>query len=108
VVGQQSLKRSALVEAIAQFTRALDQIAALSATPALRREQIKIQVALINQGPSPRTSCAPSQARHWPTATRSISDSGWFFPAGANRPIVAFGVGERRAQGWLPRQRCLT
>ena len=36
--GQRSLERSALVEAIAQFTRALDQIAALPATPALRRE----------------------------------------------------------------------
>jgi predicted ATPase len=45
--GQRSLERSALVEAIAQLTRALDQIAALPATPALRREQIKLQVALI-------------------------------------------------------------
>ena len=46
--GQRSLERSALVEAIAQLTRALDQIATLPATPALRRERIKIQVALIN------------------------------------------------------------
>ena len=45
--GQRSLERSALVEAIAQLTRALDQIATLPATPALRREQIKLQVALI-------------------------------------------------------------
>ena len=45
--GQRSLERSALVEAAAQFTRALDQVAALPATPALRREQIKLQVALI-------------------------------------------------------------
>ena len=45
--GQQSLARSALVEAAAQLTRALDQIAALPATPALRREQIKLQVVLI-------------------------------------------------------------
>jgi predicted ATPase len=45
--GQQSLERSALVEAIKQFTRALAQIAASSATPALRREEIKLQVALI-------------------------------------------------------------
>ncbi len=45
--GQRSLARSALVEAAAQITRALDQIAALPATPALRREQIKLQVALI-------------------------------------------------------------
>ena len=44
--GQRSLERSALVEAVEQFTRALDHIAALPATPALRREQIKLQVAL--------------------------------------------------------------
>ena len=39
--------RSALVEAVAQLTRALDQIATLPTTPALRREEIKLQVALI-------------------------------------------------------------
>jgi class 3 adenylate cyclase len=46
--GQRSLARSALVEAAAQLTRALDQIATLPGTAALRREQIKLQVALIN------------------------------------------------------------
>jgi class 3 adenylate cyclase/predicted ATPase len=46
--GQRSLERSALMEAVAQLTRALDQIAALPPTPALRREQIKLQVALAN------------------------------------------------------------
>jgi class 3 adenylate cyclase/predicted ATPase len=45
--GQRSLERSALVEAAEQLTRALAQIAALPGTPALRREQIKLQVALI-------------------------------------------------------------
>jgi predicted ATPase len=45
--GQQSLARSALVETAEQLARALAQIAALPATPALRREQIKLQVALI-------------------------------------------------------------
>jgi len=45
--GQQSQARSALAEAVAQFTRALDQMARLPGTPALRREQIKLQVALI-------------------------------------------------------------
>ena len=45
--GQRSLARSALVEAIAQLSRALDQIAALRPTPALRREQMKLQVTLI-------------------------------------------------------------
>jgi class 3 adenylate cyclase/predicted ATPase len=46
--GQRSLARSALFEAAEQLTRALDQIAGLPATPALRREQIKLQMALAN------------------------------------------------------------
>jgi predicted ATPase len=46
--GQRSLERSALIEAVALFTRALDQVASLPATPALRREQIKFQVGLAN------------------------------------------------------------
>jgi predicted ATPase len=45
--GLRSLERSALVEAIEQLTRALGQIATLPSTPALRREEIKLQVALI-------------------------------------------------------------
>jgi predicted ATPase len=45
--GQRSMARSALVEGAEQLTRALSQIAALPATPALRREQINLQVALI-------------------------------------------------------------
>jgi predicted ATPase len=45
--GQRSLARSALVEAAEQLTRALDQITTLQSTPALRREQISLQVALI-------------------------------------------------------------
>ena len=67
--GQRSLERSALVEAAAQFTRALDQIAALPATPALRREQIRLQVALIapllhvRGHAAPETKAAAEQAR---------------------------------------------
>ena len=48
--GQRSLARSALVEAVEQLTRALDQIATLPGTPALRREQIKLQVATRKRG----------------------------------------------------------
>jgi predicted ATPase len=46
--GQRSLERSALVEAVEQFTRALALVANLPTTAALRREEIKLQVALIN------------------------------------------------------------
>jgi class 3 adenylate cyclase/predicted ATPase len=45
--GQRSLQRSALVEAVEQFKRALAQIAVLPSTPALRRMHINLQVALI-------------------------------------------------------------
>ena len=67
--GQRSLARSALVEAAAQFTRALDQIATLPATPALRREQIRLQVALIapllhvKGHAAPETKAAAERAR---------------------------------------------
>jgi class 3 adenylate cyclase/predicted ATPase len=45
--GQRSLTRSALVEATEQLKRALAQIASLPATPALRRKELELQVALI-------------------------------------------------------------
>jgi predicted ATPase len=68
--GQRSLSRSALVEAAEQLTRALNQIVTLPATPELRREQIMLQVALINalfhvKGyAAPETKAAVEQARH--------------------------------------------
>jgi class 3 adenylate cyclase/predicted ATPase len=46
--GLRSLERSALAEAVEQLNRALSQIATLPATPTLRREQIKLQVAVAN------------------------------------------------------------
>ena len=67
--GQRSLARSALVEAIELLTRALGQIATLPTTPALRREQIKLQVGLVNavmfvKGyAAPETRAAVEQAR---------------------------------------------
>jgi class 3 adenylate cyclase/predicted ATPase len=67
--GQRSLERSALVEAMAQLIRALDQIATLPATPAQRREHIKLQVALITplihvKGyAAPETKAAAERAR---------------------------------------------
>src|SRR5262249_18061533 len=45
--GERSLSRSALVEATAQLNRALSLIKPLPPTQALRREQIKLQVAII-------------------------------------------------------------
>jgi class 3 adenylate cyclase/predicted ATPase len=45
--GQRSLARSAFSEAAQHLKRALAQIAALPATPALRREEINLQIALV-------------------------------------------------------------
>jgi predicted ATPase len=45
--GQRSAHRSALVEAAEQLKRALNLIKSLPGTPALRREEIKLQVELI-------------------------------------------------------------
>ena len=67
--GQRSLARSALAEAAEQLTRALDQLATLPGTPALRQEQIKLQVALITplmhvKGfAAPETKAATERAR---------------------------------------------
>jgi class 3 adenylate cyclase/predicted ATPase len=67
--GQRSIDRSALLEAIEQITRALDQIASLPGSAALRREQIKLQVALLTPlihtkgHAAPETKAAAEQAR---------------------------------------------
>ncbi len=67
--GRRSLARSALVEAIAQFTRALNQLSSLPSTPALRSEQIRLQVAIIaplihvKGFAAPETKAAVDQAR---------------------------------------------
>jgi class 3 adenylate cyclase/predicted ATPase len=57
--GQRSLERSALIEAEEQLTRALGQIATLPPTATLRREEIKLQVALVNAVMSVRGYAAP-------------------------------------------------
>jgi predicted ATPase len=67
--GQRSINRSALLEAVEQLTRALAQIERLPPTPTLRREQIELQVALINplmhvKGyAAPETKAAVERAR---------------------------------------------
>ena len=67
--GQRSLGRSALAEAVEQLKRALDELEKLPATPAQRREQIKVQVTLVNplmqvKGyAAPETTAAIERAR---------------------------------------------
>jgi class 3 adenylate cyclase/predicted ATPase len=67
--GSRSVGRSALIEAVEQFTRALGQIATLPGTPALRREEIKLQAALlvplqhVKGIAAPETTAAAERAR---------------------------------------------
>jgi class 3 adenylate cyclase/predicted ATPase len=67
--GQRSLGRSALVEAAEQLTRALTLISTLPGTPALRHEEIRLQVAIItpllhSKGyASPEAKAAAERAR---------------------------------------------
>ena len=89
--GQWSLEHSALVEAAAQITRALDQIAAVPATPALRREEIKLQVALANalmhvEGyAAPETKAAVEQARVFIERAEELEET-------PNDPLLLFSV----------------
>ena len=89
--GQHSLARSALVEAAEQLARALDQIATLPGTPALRREQIKHQVALANalmhlKGYSaPEPKAAIEQARLFIERADSLGEA-------SEDPLLLFSV----------------
>src|SRR5262249_26961753 len=67
--GKRSLTRSTMVEAGAQFTRALDLIPTLPVTPARRSAQIQLQVGvmsmynLVKGHAAPETRAAAEQAR---------------------------------------------
>jgi predicted ATPase len=85
--GQRSLARSALLEGREQLKRALDQIATLPATPVLRREEIKLHVALANavtltgdlvdgKEHYDRALAIYDPAEHRPLTTRSGRDVG--------------------------------
>ena len=89
--GQQSVERSALVEAAEQFTRALAQVMTLPATPKLRREQIKLQVALISplmqvKGyAAPETKAAVERARLLIDQSETLGES-------PDDPMLLFSV----------------
>jgi class 3 adenylate cyclase/predicted ATPase len=89
--GQRSLARSALVEAAEQLTRALDQIATLPGTPALRAEQIKLQLALVNalmhvKGyAAPEPKAAVEQARQFIERAEALGEA-------PEDPLLLFSV----------------
>jgi class 3 adenylate cyclase/tetratricopeptide (TPR) repeat protein/ABC-type transport system involved in cytochrome c biogenesis ATPase subunit len=85
--GQRSLARSALLEGGEQLKRALDQIATTPVTPALRREEIKLEVAFANalaltgdlmdgKEHYDRALAIYDPVEHRPLATRSGRDVG--------------------------------
>ncbi len=78
--GNRSLARSALVEGVEQLTRALTHIATLPGTPALRSEQINLQVALITPlmhvkgHAAPETGAAAERARSLIEEAEALGD----------------------------------
>ena len=89
--GQRSLARSALVEAMAQLTRALDQIATLPASPALRREQITLQVALITPLMHVKGYAAP-ETKAAAERARLLIEQGEVLGEGPEDPLLLFSV----------------
>jgi len=89
--GQRSLERSALFEAVAQFTRALDQMATLPGTPALRREQIKLQVALITPLLHIKGQAAP-EAKAAVERARQLMEQAAALGEPAEDPLLLFVV----------------
>jgi predicted ATPase len=89
--GERSLERSALAEATAQLTCALDQIASLPSTPALRREEIKLQVARITPlmhikgQTAPETRAALERARLLMQHAEALGEA-------AEDPLLIFSV----------------
>jgi len=57
--GLRSLEQSAVIEAVEQLSRALTQIARSASEPALRREEIKLQLALSNAAMLTKGYAAP-------------------------------------------------
>ena len=88
--GQRSLARSALVEAAEQLTRALDQIATLPSTPALRREQIKLQVALITPSCMSKAMLRPKPKRPW--SRRALIEQAEALGEPPEDPLLLFSV----------------
>ena len=89
--GQRSLERSALVEAVAQFSRALDLIAALPTTPALRREQIKFQIGLTN-GLMHTKGYAASETRTSLDQSRALMEQAEAMGEPLEDPLLLFSV----------------
>ncbi|WP_092124274.1 ATP-binding protein [Bradyrhizobium erythrophlei] len=89
--GQQSLERSALIEAVEQLTRALGQFAVLPATSELRREEIKLQAALLNARMHTKGYAAPETMAAGERA-RSLIETAEALEEPPEDPLLKFSV----------------
>jgi class 3 adenylate cyclase/predicted ATPase len=89
--GQRSLERSALAEAAVQLSRALDQIATLPGTAALRREEIKLQVGLVNALMLTKGYAAP-ETKASLIAARSLIERAEALGEPPEDPLLLFSV----------------
>jgi len=89
--GQQSLERSALIEAVEQLTRALGQFALLPATSESRREEIKLQAALLNALMHTKGYAAPETMAAGERA-RSLIETAEALEEPPEDPLLKFSV----------------
>jgi hypothetical protein len=89
--GQRSLSRSALVEAAEQLTRALAQLETLPATPLLRREQIKLQIGLMNALMHTKGYAAP-EPKAAAERARALIEQAEALGAPPEDPLILFSV----------------
>ena len=89
--GRRSAQRSALVEATEQLRRALDMIATLPSTPALRRDEIKLHVELITPLLHVRGYAAP-ETRAAVERARLLIEQAEALGEHAEDPLLLFSV----------------
>ena len=89
--GQRSLARSALVEAAEQLTRGLAQIATLPSDAALRREEIKLQVAL-TKALMHTKGFAATEAKAAIERARSLIEQSKSFGEPPKDPLLLFSI----------------
>ena len=89
--GRRSAERSALVEATEQLSRALELIATLSSTPALRRDEIKLHVELITPLLHVRGYAAP-ETRAAVERARSLMEQAQALGEPPEDPLLLFSV----------------
>jgi predicted ATPase/class 3 adenylate cyclase len=89
--GLRSLERSALIEGMAHLTRALDQLGGLPSNVTHRREQIKLQVALINALHHVKGYAAPASKVAVEQA-RSLIEEAEALGEAPDDPVLLFSV----------------